>query len=134
MIEYKLYTKELEKMEIADGFFQHWPNPPDKNGHRRILEKSYKSVVAIHENKIIGFVNIISDGVLSAYIPLLEVIPEYQKQGIGKKLMELAIDETKDFYMIDLSCSDDVVEFYEKLGMERANAMCFRNYKNQSGK
>ncbi len=47
--------------------------------------------------------------------------------------MELAIEEAKDLYMIDLACSDDVVKFYEKLGMERANAMCFRNYKNQNG-
>ena len=31
--------------------------------------------------RVVGFVTAISDGVLSAYIPLLEVLPEYQGAG-----------------------------------------------------
>ena len=42
-------------------------------------------IIAIDENtnQVVGFVTAISDGVLSAYIPFLEVLPEYKSIGIG---------------------------------------------------
>ncbi len=128
MIKYELYTNDLSNIEIADGFFEGWHKKPNKIIHRKILENSYKSIVAMNKNTIIGFINIISDGILSAYIPLLEVIPEYRNRGIGRKLIKKALDEVKDLYMIDLSCDDNLVEFYKKIGMHKSNAMFIRNY------
>lgn len=132
-ITYKHYMPSRDTVEIADGFFDGWPNPPSKAVHRKILENSYLSIVAIEGNRIVGFVNIVSDGVLSAYIPLLEVVKDYQGQGIGKRLVEEALAATKDLYMIDVACDDDVVPFYEKFGMMKSNSMIFRNYDKQSG-
>ena len=37
-------------------------------------------------NQIVGFITAISDGVLSAYIPFLEVFPAYKSKGNGKEL------------------------------------------------
>lgn len=135
-IYYRVYSKELDDLEISDGFFEGWPNPPDKHVHRRILEDSYKAIVAIDKkrNIIIGFINIISDGVLSAYLPLLEVIPSYRKRGIGSQLIKYALEETKDLYMIDLLCDEDLQSYYEKLGMIKARGMAIRNYARQKGK
>lgn len=135
MIQYKLYTKELEETHISGGFFEGWPNPPSKEVHRRIMENSYKAVVAIdpETNHIIGFITIISDGVLSAYLPLLEVIPSYRRKGIGAELVKRALEETKDLYMIDLLCNEDLQDYYEKLGMTKAKGMAIRNYARQKG-
>ncbi|MDD4324635.1 MAG: GNAT family N-acetyltransferase [Eubacteriales bacterium] len=135
MINYRLYYPALDEVDLADGFFEAWPQHPDKKTHRKILNNSFKSIVAIDDekNQIIGFINIISDGVLSAYIPLLEVIPDYRNQGIGSQLMQLALKELDDFYMIDLVCDQDRVSFYEKLGMTECCAMVWRNYRKQSG-
>lgn len=47
--------------------------------------------------------------------------------------MERMLAELDGSYAIDLSCDDDVVGFYEKLGLRRANAMFQRNYAAQSG-
>lgn len=136
MISYKFYSNELEELEIEDGFFVGWPNPPSKEKHKKILELSYKSLLAIDNrtNKIIGFINVISDGVLSAYIPLLEVLPQYQGQGIGSELVRKILEELNDIYMIDLSCDIDLQFFYEKLGMIKSEGMIQRNYKYQSGR
>lgn len=133
MVEYQLYSNKLSKVKIADGFFENWPKYPTKDKHREILLNSYKSIVAIDANEIIGFITIISDGVLSAYMPLLEVIPKYRNRGIGEKLVQLAIDEMKDIYMLDLSCDDHLVAFYKKFGMYKTNAMVIRNYHAQTG-
>lgn len=106
-------------MELGEGFFDGWPNPPDKETHKKILENSALSIVAIDEKTdlIVGFVHAISDGVHSAYLPLLEVLPPYKGRGIGRKLMERILDEPRDIYMIDLSCDEELVPFYESLGM-----------------
>lgn len=136
LITYKLYSDDLGEVEIEDGFFDGWPNPPSKDKHKLILENSYKSIVAIDNNtkKIIGFINAVSDGVLSAYIPLLEVIPCYQKQGIGTELVKRMLNELNEFYMIDLCCDANMVAFYDRLGMIKVHGMVHRNYQYQSGR
>ena len=49
---------------------------------------------------MVGFVTAISDGVLSAFIPLLEVLPEWQGPGIGTELVRRILAELEDFYMV----------------------------------
>lgn len=135
MIQYKVYSSALKYLQIGQGFFDGWPNPPSVEKHREILEKSYKAIVAVDENNIIiGFINAISDGVLSAYIPLLEVLPQYQNQGIGSELVKRMLKELEDFYMVDLLCDEDLQLFYKKLGMFKSQGMMIRNYKYQSGR
>jgi len=84
-------------------------------------------------NQVVGFITAISDGVLSAYIPLLEVLPAYKNKGIGKELVNRMLKELDDIYMIDLCCDDDLVPYYDKLGMIQTNGMVLRNYNRQSG-
>lgn len=127
-----VYTTNFSNEDnyILDGFFVGWPNPPSKDRFRAILLNSAHIVLAIDQekNKLIGFITAISDGVLSSYIPLLEVLPEYQSRGIGKKLVEHILLELKDLYMIDLSCDEDLMPFYERFGMIRGQSMFLRNY------
>lgn len=136
LILYKIYSANLKHLEIGQGFFYGWPNPPTIEKHIQILEKSYRAIVAIDEknNKIIGFINAISDGILSAYIPLLEVLPEYQGKGIGSELVRRILKELNDFYMVDLLCDESLQSFYMKLGMIKSQGMICRNYKYQCGR
>jgi ribosomal protein S18 acetylase RimI-like enzyme len=99
----------------ADGFFIGWPKPPSEDTLKRILIQGQHFVLAIDGNKIVGFINAISDKTLSAYIPLLEVLPEYQGKGIGKVLVNKMKEELSSYYMIDISCDDSVVKFFQGL-------------------
>jgi ribosomal protein S18 acetylase RimI-like enzyme len=83
---------------------------------------------------VVGFVSAISDGVLAAYIPLLEVLPGYQSRGIGTELMRRMLETLSGFYMVDLLCDEELQPYYERLGMRRATGMLVRNYAAQSGK
>lgn len=120
---------------LAGGFFVGWPNPPSSETHLQLLEGSYRVVLAVEEEtrQVVGFIHAVSDGVLSAYIPLLEVLPSYQGQGIGKKLVESLLDQLKHLYMIDLLCDEHLQGYYERMGMTKAQGMMVRNYANQSG-
>lgn len=133
-----IYTNSLEGIsaEMLHGFFVDWPSPPNPQTHLRILEKSSNIILAIDEkaNAVIGFITAISDGVLSAYIPLIEVLPQYKNEGIGKELVSRMLKELDDIYMIDLCCDDDLIPYYEKFGMMKTNGMVYRNYNMQSGK
>lgn len=132
-----IYKNSLEGIssDMLNGFFVDWPNPPNPQTHLNLLKKSSKVIIAIDDNtkQVVGFVTAISDGVLSAYIPFLEVLPEYKSIGIGKELVNQMLIELEDIYMIDLCCDDDLVPYYEKFGMTKTNGMILRNYKMQSG-
>lgn len=118
------------------GFFVDWPNPPDPETHLRLLRQSGAVVLALDEgaDRVVGFITAITDGVLAAYIPLLEVLPAWQGQGIGRELVERMLDRLRDLYMIDLLCDEEMQPFYGRLGFQRSPGMVIRNYANQPGR
>ncbi|HYK75183.1 MAG TPA: GNAT family N-acetyltransferase [Pseudoneobacillus sp.] len=132
------YTKDLDKIneDMIDGFFVGWPKQPTPQKQLQLMKNSYRCFVAIDEQteKVIGFITAISDGVLSAYIPLLEVLPEYQNKGIGNELVKLMIRELEEFYMVDLLCDPQLQNYYERFDMMKANGMMIRNFSFQGGR
>lgn len=133
-----VYSDSLEKIRLENlqGFFVGWPSPPTPETLYKLLEGSDEFILAVDDenNKVVGFITAITDNVLSAYIPLVEVLPDYQKHGIGKELMEKMLEKLQDFYMIDTSCDENLKSFYSQFGMQEAVAMIKRNYDKQSGR
>jgi len=134
MIEY-LDSVEGITVDQVHGFFVGWPNPPSPKTHLRLLQQSDEVVLAMDVSMgiVVGFVTANTDRVLTAYIPLLEVLPEYQQQKIGKTLLQKMLERLSDYYAIDLLCDPDLQPFYEQFGMRRATGMFLRNYDKQSG-
>jgi ribosomal protein S18 acetylase RimI-like enzyme len=134
VIIYQDTAEGVAEAQLA-GFFVGWPNPPSPATHLRLLRGSAYVVLARDDasGQVVGFVTAIADGVLSAYIPLLEVLPAYQGQGIGTALMGRMLARLRDLYMIDLLCDPELQPYYERLGMRRATGMLLRNYDRQSG-
>lgn len=87
---------------------------------------SYQVLVAFQADRVVGFVTAISDGVATAFIPWLEVLPDAWGQGIGRELVRRMQEKLADLYSIDLVCDDDVASFYDKLGWHRAQGMATR--------
>ena len=131
-ISYQTTMRGITPAMLA-GFFVGWPNPPDGAAHLRLLEGSQHRVLALADGRVVGFITAISDGVLCAYIPLLEVLPAYQGKGIGSELVRRLLAELNGIYAIDLMCDADLQPFYERLGFQRSNGMVQRHYANQAG-
>jgi ribosomal protein S18 acetylase RimI-like enzyme len=112
------YTDSLEGVEPQQlqGFFVGWPSPPSPERHLELMRGSAAVVLARDGEAVVGFVTAISDGVLSASIPLLEVLPEYQGRGIGSELVRRLLAALDGLYMIDLSCDAELEPFYARLG------------------
>lgn len=134
-ISYRSNLDGIGVEQLSEHFFDGWPSPPSKATFLRLLEQSYAAELAVDDETgmVIGFIQAISDGVLSAYIPLLEVVPEFQGKGIGTALTERMLKRLQGLYMIDLLCDTETQPFYEKQGMRRASGMMVRHYSNQNG-
>lgn len=125
------YTDDLTHVheDMLHGFFVGWPQRPSLRQHLAVLRESYRSVVAIksEDGQVVGFVNMLSDGVLTAFVPWLEVLPEYQGQGIGSELMRRLLDGTDRFYSVDLVCDAELVPYYARFGMRMASSALLRH-------
>ncbi|WP_433248311.1 GNAT family N-acetyltransferase [Streptosporangium sp. CA-135522] len=121
------YTDAVDTIDAdrLTGFFVGWPTPASPEQHLAVLRGSYRAVVAVDEetNRVVGFVNMISDGVLTAFVPWLEVLPEYQGRGIGSELMRRVLADTEHLYSVDLLCEAPLQPYYERFGMLRVPGM-----------
>lgn len=126
MISYSTDISSLAEDDLA-GFFVGWPTPPSTEQHLAVLRGSYRVVIARSDGEVVGFVNMISDGVLTAFVPWLEVRPEFHGQGIGTELMRRIVAEARHFYSIDLTCDESLRPYYERLGMAALTGMGLRN-------
>jgi ribosomal protein S18 acetylase RimI-like enzyme len=122
--------------EQLHGFFRGWPKAPSTETHLRLLKGSDRAVVAVdgETRRVVGFTTAITDGVLAAYVPFLEVLPEYRGRGIARELVGRLRETLRGYYMIDLVCDPELQPFYEALGFTRASAMVVRDREHQSGR
>ncbi|SFJ47749.1 Acetyltransferase (GNAT) family protein [Streptosporangium canum] len=128
MIRYSDTVDTIEADRLT-GFFVGWPTPASPEQHLAVLRGSYRAVIAIDEetDRVVGFINMISDGVLTAFVPWLEVLPEYQGQGIGSELVRRILADTEHLYSVDLLCDASLQPYYERFGMLRLPGMTLRH-------
>jgi len=88
------YTSDINDIKIENlaGFFIDWTKPLTPEQHYNHLARCTHFVAALDDSKIVGFITALSDGIGCAFIPLLEVLPEYQKRGVGSGLVRRMLD------------------------------------------
>jgi ribosomal protein S18 acetylase RimI-like enzyme len=133
MIRYSTDVDALDVTQLGGPFFVGWPDPPDPDTHLRILRSARHAVVALDADAVVGFVTGLSDGVLSAFIPLLEVTPAWRGRGIGSELVRRLLVEIGQLYAVDAVCDPELVAFYERLGFRAGTAVTRREYGMQAG-
>ena len=134
MIKY-LYSLDRITAEQLEGFFVGWADPLTPEEHLQALKNSEYLVLAYdtEKEKVVGFINALSDEVNFAFIPMLEVLPAYQDQGIGQELMRKMLALLNHLNCIDLTCDQELQPFYERFGMLRSQGMVIRKHLNQRG-
>jgi GNAT superfamily N-acetyltransferase len=86
--------------------------------HKTAFENSHTTVFIYHENRLIGFGRAISDGAYQAAVYDVAVVPEFQRKGIGTKILRSILARLPQYNVI-LYASPGKEKFYESLGLRK---------------
>ena len=117
MIEYKVDDKEMNASFFISFVNQIWQGDYDIERTQAALSKTI-NITAYDGNVLVGCLRILSDGYYFGTITELLVLPQYQKQGIGSKLLQLAKDNTPT--MLYFGSQPEAEKFYEKNGCQKS--------------
>ncbi|MCM1311603.1 MAG: GNAT family N-acetyltransferase [Bacteroides sp.] len=108
---------ELEYLFLSVGWSSgHYPDKLVK------AMENYETVYsAWNGDKLVGMICAMDDGIMTAYIHYLLVIPEYQQHGIGRQLMEMVKEKYADYLRILLVAYPDGTGFYESCGFSKSD-------------
>ena len=85
----------------------------------KAIENSSFLVCAYADTELIALGRAISDGVFTVYFPDLLVKPEWQRKGIGSKIMNILLERFAGFHNQVLIAENEVTRaFYLKQGFE----------------
>ncbi len=123
MITYKTGTDPIDWEALVQLYYE--TDGVIGLGRARNLErikqaflKSFRVVTAWDRDRIVGAGRMISDGLCYGWIHDMAVLPELQKQGIGRGIVE-ALCKGNEHLLIGLTSSFDAVEFYRRLGFKK---------------
>ncbi len=105
-------TRELEELFAAAGL-------GGRLGEkiRRAFVQSSLVCFAYDSARLIGASRAITDGEYHGLIHDVAVLPEYQKQGIGRRMMQELLDRLP-VWRVMLVADESVQEFYRGLGFD----------------
>ena len=116
-MEYMIDDRELNASIFIDFVNKVWQGNYDLDKTQIALSKTI-NLTAYDNDKLIGCLRILSDGYYFGTITELLVLPQYQKQGVGSKLLQLARDNTPT--MLYFGSQPTVEQFYEKNGCQKS--------------
>lgn len=117
MITYK-EIKNFKEKDLKDLFLSvGWISANYSDRLVKAIANSDTVFSAWSNGKLIGLINVLDDGELTAYVHYLLIKPTFQNNGIGKELIRRVKSKYKDYLYVILTAENNkVVPFYEKQG------------------
>jgi GNAT superfamily N-acetyltransferase len=93
-----------------------------------ILERSLAYVCAFDGERLIGFVNLAWDGGIHAFLLDTTVHPDYQRRGIGRRLVERASQVARacSIHWLHVDFEPHLLHFYGSCGFTHTEAGLMR--------
>ena len=115
-------SPDIDNDKLNELFSESWKKYTPRSFE--YLNKSLLYICCYEENDLIGFVNIISDGYLHAFLLDVTVSPKYRRKGIGTLLVKRAIEECKEIGIewIHVDFEERLGEFYHNCRFKNTNA------------
>ncbi|MBR3018060.1 MAG: GNAT family N-acetyltransferase [Clostridia bacterium] len=107
--------EEIKKLYQSVG----WTNYLERIN---ILEEAYANSLCVlgayDFDRLVGIIRAVGDGQTIVFVQDIIVLPEYQRKGIGTKLLKAVMDKYHDVYQMEL-LTDNTVKtkaFYRSVG------------------
>ena len=87
-----------------------------------ILKESYANSLCVlgayDADRLIGIIRAVGDGLTIVFIQDIVVLPEYQRKGVGTKLLKAVVEKYKDVYQMELLTdnTEKTKAFYRSAG------------------
>jgi ribosomal protein S18 acetylase RimI-like enzyme len=117
-IKYK-DTKQIEAKALQALYLSvDWDSGNHPKKLTQAIAGSTSVFTAWDRDRLVGLINVLSDGHMAAYVHYLLVQPEYQGHSIGKTLVEMVGEAYANVLHLVLVAYNDQIEFYERCGFE----------------
>ena len=103
-----------------------WTNYTERTG---MLEQAYRHSLCVlgayEEGRLVGIVRAVGDGCSIVFIQDIVVLPEYQRRGIGTKLLTAVTDRYSTAYQTELLTdnTEKTKAFYKAAGFVPADEL-----------
>lgn len=89
-----------------------------------IISRSLLYVCAYHDERLVGYVNMAWDGGVHAFLLDTTVHGDYQRQGIGVRLVRAAVDAARErgLEWVHVDYEPELGEFYRQCGFRTTEA------------
>lgn len=114
----QISSKALNEL-FASAWGEHTPTDWNK-----LLKHSLFYICAYDEDKLVGFVKLISDGGIHGFLLDTSVHADYKKQGIGSELVKqcLNLAKEKNITWIHVDYEEHLDSFYKACGFRDTKA------------
>ncbi len=112
-------VKNISKTKLQNLFLSNrWDsgNYPEKL--QKALKNSHHVVSAWDGDRLVGIMNALSDGVMNVFFLYIVIHPDYQKKGVGKKMVELMLHKYNSYARKMILAYDEALDFFQKCGFE----------------
>ena len=119
LIDNVLQPEDFVRLRVATGFSE----VPIEHAERA-LAGGLLNVSATYEGQLVGMGRLVGDGAMYWYLQEIIILPEYQKQGIGTKIVNHLVDyavehsATGKFTTIGGVSAKGKEGFYKKMGFD----------------
>ena len=112
-MEYRMDDQQLGAAAFIAFANKVWPGKYDEEKTAAALSRTL-NITAYDGETLVGCLRILTDGYFFGTITEMPVLPEYQRQGIGSRLLQLARENTPT--MLYFGAQPAAEQFYEKNG------------------
>lgn len=117
-IEYK-DVKEFRPEDLQELFLSvEWSSGHYPNKLVVAMKNSSTVFTAWDDDKLVGLINALDDGIITVYIHYLLINPEYHGKGIGKELVNMIKARYEEYMRIVLIAYEKETGFYKHCGFE----------------
>ena len=97
--------------------------------HADVLEEAYAKSLSVlgayGSDRLVGIIRAVGDGLTIVFVQDIIVVPEYQRKGIGTKLLKTVMERYKDVYQMELMTdnTEKTKAFYRSVGYTASDDM-----------
>lgn len=129
-ITYKIKKDNLTAELVKDLYQSSGLNRPDDLKQiQSMIDHANIVITAWHGEKLIGFLRAFTDYCFDCYVNDLAVDRQYQRRGIGKRLLSKLQGLLNNEVMILVVASKEAIDFYPRLGFRHFSDSNIVSYK-----